>query len=266
MYYYCTNFKPKNEEAKKAVQEMRSALDYRKAGLKGASEDQLQRILAGFIAQGAKPFEVVLKHVPEEDKAAVTSATECLVRSGYIQRTKGKQGYKKSESWDIGFCQFQTPEGKGPHRVNTRTQITITDESYKLRPLEDLKLLQSKKATFLGVPKAETQVNIFSGWVEAPSRRWWDLEGYEDKPFASAVAWEDFSDLVQNEGYKRGKLPFLDCEHNGQKGWLVNDVERAVRAIAYVTHKNLGPRGNPLMVTHETEFGRSFVIPGLIEK
>lgn len=265
MYYYQTNFTPKNEGSKKAVQEMRSALDYRKTGLKAASEDQLQRVLAGFIAQGVKPFEVLLKHVPEEDKAAVTSATECLVRAGFLQRTKGRQGYKTSDSWDIGWCEFHTPGGKGA-RVNSRSQIVITDDSYKLRPLEDLKLLQNKKLTFLAVPKVETQVNIFSGWVEAPSRRWWDLEGYEDKPFACAVGWEDFSALVKEQAHKRGNLPFLEYEHKGQVGWLVNDVERALRTIAHVTHKHLGRRGSPLMVSHETEFGRSFVIPGLFEK
>jgi hypothetical protein len=262
-YFYTTAFKPVNEAARHAVAKMKEDLDRRKSGLKNASDEQIERTLAGFLTQGKHPYEVLLKHVPEEDKDAVRDATECLVRAGWLNRTQGKFGYQLNPDIDFGYLKFQSVEDQGQWRIETATGLVCLDDSYLLRPLQDLRGLNHRKLTFLAVPNPDLQLCWLQGWLSAPSRRWYEVPSDEPEAVPHPEDWPAYTKLIQHAGNMRGRLPFVPYEYEGQKGWLTHNITAALRVVEQASFRHWGRRCSPLLISQDPLYMRKCVHPGL---
>lgn len=262
-FFYQPAFKPVSPDAHQLTTAMSNDLDRRKAGLKDANPDDIQRIVCSYAAQGKNEFQVLLKHVPEQLKDAVSNATECLVRSGWMQRTSGKHGYRINPDHDLGAVRFQTVDDLGKWRIETRTGCVILDDSYSLRPLDDLAALNHRSIVFLEMPQPEKQLTILQGWTEAPSRRWYSLDDTPPDAVPQPEDWPQFVELIQKAGDMRGRHPFVPYEHEGKRGFLTSNTMAALRIIENASHRHWGRRCMPLLISTDPKHMRVQVHPGL---
>lgn len=264
-YIFQPNFVAASPDAHKIVTLMQNDLDGRLAGIKNASPDQLERVQAGFIAQGKHPFDVLLKHVPEAEKETVKDCLDCLVRAGWINRHSGKNTYQLNPDRDYGYIRVQTPKVTGKHRIETATGCVITDNSYLLRPLSDLKTLNYKKACFLEIPAPDYQLCIMTGIIEAPSRRWFSISDPEAENYTYPLGWDHFTDMIQTMGDRYGRVPFVPYETDGKKGLLTNSEKRGLFLIQNGLHRHTGRRCSPLIHVHDIQYMRVKTHPGLAQ-
>lgn len=182
MIKFNTNWIVQNQDVTttKKIEELRSLLDGRVKAIREATEGQLQRVLASFLAYGPNEFSLALQGVPEADRELVTAMKDCVVGE-VLQRTGGKTGYKVKEQHQ-GKYSLGTIAGDDAYfRILTTYGSIIQDESYLQVPLDQLKTLNYHPIEWVRPVKPHLQTSwIMNG--NAPSLRWQGVKGDELEP------------------------------------------------------------------------------------
>lgn len=251
MYTYTTNFRAHGNPASQAIERMLPLLDKRKKAF--ADEDLNKQVLAGFLAaRRLGAFEVKLAAIPDSEKATVKEATAALAGE-YLTREPGKNVWQFRED-AVGFgTQVKSAEGSLTVEIETVGGAIFTAPDFDSVPFEHIRRFGYCKPCKVEIVNPHGHWNIFEGYSQPPSVRWYELD-----LDVLSLEHDHVMNMLVQQARKRG----VQGVRYGDSAFLTGHPEAWVKHLSTNLMRYYNKSGIMPLLIMTDQWGREHTLPG----